>query len=99
MNRILLAAAAGGVLIAALKLLPDFGDKYAAHLLANMRAKGATDAVLAAKTAEMLRFKELYRNPLVNVGMTFAEVFPIGFLVALISAAFLKRRGAEAAAR
>ena len=78
--------------------LPGFGDKYAAHLLENMRAKGASDAVLAAKTAEMLRFKELYKNPLVNVGMTFVEVFPIGFVVALISAAFLKRRGAEAPA-
>ena len=79
---------------------PDFFERYAAHSLAESRADGATDAELAAQVAQMRRFAELYRNPIVNVGMTLAEVFPVGLLVTLVSAGVLsRRRGGEAAAR
>ncbi len=33
---------------------------------------------------------ESYRNPLFRIPMTFIEIFPVGLLVALISAALLR---------
>jgi len=71
---------------------PDFIDKYNAHMIAKMKAKGASDAVIAEKTKEMKKFKELYANPLVNAAMTFIEPFPVGLIVTLVSAGILRRR-------
>jgi hypothetical protein len=39
------------------KLMPDFGDKYAARAIATMREKGATDAAIAAKKKEMEKIR------------------------------------------
>jgi hypothetical protein len=72
--------------------IPDFGDKYAAFALEKMARDGATSAELAKATAEMERFKVLYRNPLFNVAVTFVEVFPIGLIVTLVSAAILRKK-------
>lgn len=78
--------------------LPDFVDKYAAHMIEKLRAKGETQAVIEAATKEMLRFKELYANPFFNVGMTFMEVFPIGLVVTLVSAGILRKKPSQARA-
>jgi hypothetical protein len=70
---------------------PDFLDQYTAHILQNMREAGESDAAIAAKTKEMVRFKELYANPLINVFITFMEIFPVGLIVTLVSAGILRR--------
>jgi hypothetical protein len=84
------------------KLMPDFArghiDKYAAHTVNTMRAKGATDAAIAAKKAEMDKLKTMLDNPLLNSAMTFIEPFPVGLIVTLVSAGILRRRRAAAAA-
>jgi hypothetical protein len=72
--------------------LPDFGDKYAAYTLEAMRADGATPAAIAEARANMEKFKELYKNPFFNVGITFLEVFPVGLIVTLVSAAILRKK-------
>jgi hypothetical protein len=72
--------------------LPDFGDKYAAYTLQQMQEDGASAAAIAEARANMEKFKELYRNPFFNVGITFLEVFPTGLIVTLISAAVLRRK-------
>jgi hypothetical protein len=74
--------------------MPDFMTKYTAREVAKVRASGATEAVIQAKTAELEKSAEAYNNPLVNVAMTFIEPFPVGLLITLISAAVLRRRGA-----
>jgi cyanate permease len=74
------------------RMMPDFADKYAAAMVAKMRAKGASDAAIAAKTKEMEQFKVMYRNPFFNVAMTFIEPFPVGLVVTLVSAGILRRR-------
>lgn len=71
---------------------PDFMDQLNAHTLAEMRAEGETAAAIAAKQAQMAKFAELYKNPLVNVGVTYLEIFPVGLVVTLVSAAILRRR-------
>jgi len=75
--------------------LPDFADRYIASMLEKLRAGGATPERIAAETAKMARFKELYKNPLFNVGMTFMEVFPVGLIVTLVSAGILRRKDAS----
>lgn len=72
--------------------LPDFGEKYSAYLIDKMVKEGASAAAVAAKQKEMARFQELYKNPLYNSAMTFMEVFPVGLIVTIISAAILRKR-------
>lgn len=38
----------------------------------------------------------MYRNPLYNAGMTFMEIFPVGLVVSLVSAAFLRKKATAA---
>jgi hypothetical protein len=71
--------------------LPDFWDKYGAHLVEKLRASGASPAALQAKLQEVAKYKELYKNPLLNAALTFIEPFPIGLVITLISAAVLRR--------
>ena len=80
------------------KIMPDFADKYAAHAISDMRAKGASDAAIAAKKVEMEKMKTMLNNPLLNAAMTFIEPFPVGLVVTLISAAVLRRRKGTPAA-
>lgn len=68
----------------------DFGAKYAEHLLEQRRAAGAGAAELAKYAAELDAFRVQYANPLYRMPMTFTEIFPVGVLVSLISAALLR---------
>ena len=73
-------------------LVPDFMEKYVAHVLEEARQDGATEQEIATRAAELAEFREGYRNPLIKAGRTFLEVFPIGLVMTLISAAILRRR-------
>lgn len=72
--------------------IPDFLDKYIPHVLKDARESGATEIELQEKAAEMASFKELYKNPLFVIVITFSEVFPVGLIITVISALFLKRK-------
>jgi hypothetical protein len=80
------------------KMAPDFGEKYTAHVLDKAKASGATEEQLAAQRAQMATFIELYKNPLVNVAITFVEPFPVGLVITLVCAGILKRKRAAPAA-
>ncbi|HUP58851.1 MAG TPA: DUF4199 domain-containing protein [Thermoanaerobaculia bacterium] len=77
--------------------IPDFADKYAALTLERMRSEGVDAAKIAAAEQNMEKFKVLYKDPLFNVGITFLEVFPVGLIVTLVSAAILRRKTPEGA--
>jgi hypothetical protein len=66
--------------------------KYSAAVIQKMRAAGATEAAIQAKTVALQASTESYKNPLVRVPMTFMEPFPVGLLITLISAAVLRRK-------
>ena len=68
----------------------DFMADYTRSILDGMRADGASRAAIQAKAAEMRAMAESYKNPLFRMPMTFVEIFPVGLLVALISAALLR---------
>ncbi len=74
------------------KLAPDYLDKYGAYTIEKARKSGATDAQIAAKTKEMAEFKEMYKNPLVNIAFTFLEPLPVGVLFTLVAAGALSRK-------
>ena len=77
--------------------MPDFLDKYNAHALAKLRASGATAAAIREAQAKMAQLAKLYANPLFNAGITFMEIFPVGLIVTLVSAAILRRKQAPGA--
>jgi hypothetical protein len=76
--------------------VPDFVDKYTAHLIEKSRAAGAGPEQIVAEVAQMERFKAVYQNPLYNFLITFfVEPFPMGLLITLISALILRKRPKE----
>jgi hypothetical protein len=72
--------------------MPDFVDQFSNHVIEQLRASGATQAAIDAKTKEMADFKVMYANPLINAAFTFIEPFPVGLLMTLISAVTLRRK-------
>jgi hypothetical protein len=65
-------------------------DKYVESALAAKRAAGVTGAAYAKAAAEMESMRKSYANPLMRFGMTFLEIFPVGVLVAFVSAGLLR---------
>lgn len=67
-----------------------FMDEYTAQILAAKKAAGLSGAAYDKLVAEMATMKKNYANPLYRVPMTMVEIFPVGLLVALVSAALLR---------
>lgn len=74
------------------RLSPDFLEKYSAHTIAKARESGETEAEIAARARDMTKFGEMYKNPLVNVALTFLEPLPIGLLFTVVTAGALSRK-------
>jgi hypothetical protein len=74
------------------KFLPDFADKYAAHMVERAKASGASQQKLDETQQKATQFKQMYNNPAINIALTFMEVFPIGLGVTLISAGILRKK-------
>jgi hypothetical protein len=69
--------------------VPDFMERYSDYMVKEAGKKGE-DVEAAAEQASM--YKEMYRNPLLVVLFTFAEIFPVGLLVSLVSAGILRKK-------
>lgn len=80
------------------KLAPDFGDKYAAYTVEKAKKSGATDAQVAERAREMAQFKEMYKNPLVNIALTLVEPLPVGIVFTLLTAVVQSRKRKPAVA-
>lgn len=74
------------------KLSPHFMDDWTAHAIQEAKASGASQATIDETARQMAQFKQIYDNPAYNAAVTFLEPFPIGLLVAVISAAVLRRK-------
>ena len=75
--------------------IPDFADMYAASQIESLAEAGLSQAEIELKTAEIEEFNDVYKNPLIMAGVTFLEVFPVGLIVALVSALILRREPAK----
>ena len=69
----------------------DFVTAYSNYVIEQARAQGETAAAIAKMSAELAEFKVMYANPLWRLPMIFTEIFPVGVLVSLVSAALLRR--------
>ena len=67
--------------------VPDFIDVYTACVL-----RQCSPSDLPVKTQELESFKEMYKNPLFVILITYTEVLPIGLVVALVSGLILKKK-------
>jgi small-conductance mechanosensitive channel len=67
-----------------------FMDEYLAGIAEDLRAAGKSQAEVAREMAKHEWVRANYPNPLIRIPLTFTEIFPIGLLVALVSAALLR---------
>jgi hypothetical protein len=68
----------------------DFAGAYTQSVVAAAEARGAPAAEIEQIKADTARFLSMYANPLFRLPITFVEMFPIGALISLISAAVLR---------
>jgi hypothetical protein len=81
--------------IAYFNFFPNFLDHYSAHVLAKMRATGESEAAIQASATQLAALAKHYDNPLFNSAITFMEVFPVGLIMTLLSAAILRRKPSQ----
>ena len=72
--------------------IPDFIEKYSAHMLDELKASGASQIEIDKQTKEMASFVRMFKNPFFNAMMTYIEILPVGLIVTLISSLILKRK-------
>ena len=68
----------------------DFAQTWSQYMIDEQKAQGVSGPALEQFIAEMEAFKIQYANPWFRLPMTFTEIFPVGVLVSLISAALLR---------
>lgn len=74
------------------QFFPDFTESYTNSLIEDARKSGADSTAIGQIREQGVQLKALYANPVTNVAITFLEPFPVGLLIALISAAILRRK-------
>lgn len=70
----------------------SFMQKYTEMTVKKMKHDGKTQEQIDAKLEEMKSFAEMYKNPFIRFGMTLMEIFPVGLVIALISAGILRKK-------
>ncbi|MGN6396428.1 MAG: DUF4199 domain-containing protein [Mucilaginibacter sp.] len=71
---------------------PDYMQKYAASVINEAKASGASPAEIKKEKAQMATYIEMYKNPLMIMVFTYLEILPVGLIIALIAALMLKRK-------
>ena len=74
------------------KFAPGFAAKLEAYNIDQAKKRASSPAEMAAKVAEAKVFSRRYQNPLFNSAITLLEPLPVGLVIALVSAAALRRR-------
>ena len=72
--------------------MPDFMDNYVANILKGMQDSGASQIEIDKTIAEMNGYKEMYKNPIFVILLTYMEVLPVGLLFTIASALILKKK-------
>ncbi len=70
----------------------DFTKKMTEHYFDEIKKEGATDEELQKAKEQWAGYSEMYKNPIIRFGMTLMEIFPVGLIITLISAALLRRK-------
>ena len=67
-----------------------FMDQYIAATLEQKAEAGVSGETYDKLAAQMEAMRQSYKNPLFRYAVTFAEIFPVGVIVSLVSAALLR---------
>ena len=80
------------------KFMPDFYAKYGQSVVERAQKSGKSETEVAKLRADMDTMSKRVENPLFVTVVTFGEPFPVGLVIALVSAGVLRRKraGAEA---
>ena len=70
----------------------NFMTQYFQESIEKLKASDLSQSEIETKIEEMKNFQEMYKNPLVKIGMTLMEIFPVGLIISLLSAFLLKRK-------
>lgn len=70
----------------------QFPEKYLAYMAEKMQQSEKPQAEIDAQIADYQKNMETYKNPVVMLGMSIVEIFPVGLLITLLSALILKRK-------
>jgi hypothetical protein len=76
---------------------PDFMSQYMNAEVARLQRSGKSAAAIADEIKDMKKMEEMYNTWPGLIGMTMAEILPLGLLVSLISALILKRKAVDPA--
>ncbi len=79
-------------LIVYYNFIPDFMEKYSAHVINQAKEAKVSQAELNKQIDQMNSFKEIYKSPLGIILMTYLEILPLGLVVALISSLILRKK-------
>lgn len=72
-------------------IMPDFMEKFADHMVEQMKTSGAGEEQIRQTTAKMEEYKAMYRSPVKRFALTFIEPLPVGLLVSLVSSLVLRK--------
>ncbi|MDP9081914.1 MAG: DUF4199 domain-containing protein [Bacteroidota bacterium] len=73
--------------------VPDYGDKYQAQVLAEMKAAGASAGEIKKQGAELAATMAKYKtSPAFRAMFTYLEIVPVGIIVSIIAALILKSK-------
>ena len=68
----------------------DFIDSYVNSAIEAKRAAGLSADKLAQEIAALEKMRSDYGKIYIRIPMTFLEIFPVGLIIALLSAALLR---------
>lgn len=74
------------------RLVPEFGDRFAACMVERAEDAGATPEEIAETAEKAETLKRLYDNSWGNAALTFVQPLPLGIVAAGLSAFVLRRR-------
>src|SRR2546427_10329177 len=68
--------------------VPSFGEKFMTMCVAHIKNSGASPEAIQTQLNQL----KYLDNPFINAAMTFAEPFPVGLIITLVSALILKKK-------
>lgn len=69
----------------------DFMANYISQTVEELHQSNLSEQEIQLKINEMEHFQELYKIPIVKIGITYLEILPVGIVVSLICALILRR--------
>ncbi len=70
----------------------EFMEVYQEKYIEQMRESDLPAEEMETKIQEMKDFGELYKNPVVKIGMSYMEILPVGLVISRLCAAILRRK-------